>query len=156
MNRTHILSLTLAVALALPGSLAIAQTVMHEGHGATELALTLDNGAKWQGDASMIRGMSGIRDAMARDLAAIHDNALPSAGYPALAAEVQGQVDYMVENCHLAPEVDEQLHMVLGQVLEGTAEMEGGADPRAGAVRIVQALNAYGEHFEHPGWQVLE
>ena len=25
-----------------------------------------------------------------------------------------------------------------------------------GAVSIVQALNAYGEHFEHPGWQSIE
>ena len=156
MIRTTLLPLGLALMLGLPGTVAPAQTSSHEGHAVAELSLTLNNGAKWQGDASMIQGMSGIRDAMVRRMGSIHDNTLPSDNYPALAAEVQGQVDYMVENCQLSPEVDEQLHMVLGQVLEGVAAMEGGDDPRAGAVRIVQALNAYGEHFEHPGWQSIE
>lgn len=156
MIRTILLPLGLALMLGLPGTVALAQTSSHEGHAAAELSLTLHNGAKWQGDASMIQGMSGIRDAIARNMGSIHDNTLPPDSYPALAAEVQGQVDYMVENCHLSPEVDEQLHMVLGQVLEGVVAMEDGDDPRAGAVRIVQALNAYGEHFEHPGWQALE
>ena len=27
--------------------------------------------------------------------------------------------------------------------------------PAAGAHRIVTALNQYGRHFEHPGWQPL-
>lgn len=156
MRRTTLLPFGLALMLALSGTVAPAQTSSHEGHAATELSLTLNNGEKWRGDASMIQGMSGIRDAMAHRMGAIHDNTLPADSYPALAAEVQGQVDYMVENCRLSPEVDAQLHMVLGQVLEGVAAMEGGDDQRAGAVRIVQALNAYGEHFEHPGWQGLE
>lgn len=156
MRRTTLLPFGLALMLALSGTVAPAQTSSHEGHAATELSLTLNNGEKWRGDASMIQGMSGIRDAMAHGMGAIHDNTLPADSYPALAAEVQGQVDYMVENCRLSPEVDAQLHMVLGQVLEGVAAMEGGDDQRAGAVRIVQALNAYGEHFEHPGWQGLE
>ncbi len=34
--------------------------------------------------------------------------------------------------------------------------MEAGSEPRAGAVLVVEALNAYGEHFEHPGWQPLD
>lgn len=156
MRRTTLLPVGLALMLALSGTVAPAQTSSHEGHASAELSLTLNSGEKWQGDASMIKGMSGIRDAMARRMEAIHDNTLPADSYPTLAAEVQGQVDYMVENCRLSPEVDEQLHMVLGQVLEGVAAMEGGDDQRAGAVRIMQALNAYGEHFEHPGWQGLE
>ena len=55
----------------------------------------------------------------------------------------------------LAPEVDEQFHLVLGQVLEGISELESSDAPRDGAVMIVEALNAYGEHFEHPGWQMI-
>jgi len=156
MKRMMTLSLALAVSLGLAAPFAIAQTTGHEGHGASTLALTLNQGAKWQGDESMITGMSGIRDAMARNIQAIHENTLPAADYKPLATEVQGKVDFMVENCKLSPEVDEQLHMVLGQVLEGVSEMEAGPEPRAGAVRIVEALNAYSEHFEHPGWTAIE
>ncbi len=63
------------------------------------------------------------------------------------------QTDFMIENCELEPAVDEQFHSVLGQIIEGASEMEEGKQPRQGAVLVVQALNAYGEHFEHPGWK---
>ena len=61
----------------------------------------------------------------------------------------------MIENCELSEAADEQLHVVLTQILEGANEMEAGSQSRGGAVMIVKALNAYGEHFEHPGWQPL-
>ena len=62
----------------------------------------------------------------------------------------------MLANCKLRPEVDEQFHMVLEQVLEGITEMQSGQSPDLGVVRIVSALNAYGDHFQHPGWKRLE
>ncbi len=156
MKRTTLLSITLAAALGLTGPFALAGTTGHEGHAAATLALSLNNGAKWQGDASMIQGMAGIRAVIERNKEAIHQNTLAAADYKPLAAEVQGQVDYLVQNCKLSPEADAQLHVVLGQVLEGMAEMDGGADPRAGAIRIVEALNVYGNYFDHPGWTAIE
>ena len=62
----------------------------------------------------------------------------------------------MLANCKLSPEVDEQFHMVLEQVLEGITEMQSDQSPDLGVVRIVADLNAYGDHFQHPGWQRLE
>jgi hypothetical protein len=61
----------------------------------------------------------------------------------------------MVENCVLEPAVDEQFHIVLEQVMEGVAALEKGKT-QPGAVAIVHALDAYGKHFEHPGWQALD
>lgn len=60
----------------------------------------------------------------------------------------------MVENCVLEPEVDEQFHVVLGEVMTGVSALEEG-EVETGAMTIVQALNAYGEHFEHSGWQAF-
>jgi hypothetical protein len=74
----------------------------------------------------------------------------------ALAGEIEAQVDFMVENCKLTPEVDEQFHIVLGHVLDGVSELKSETDPRAGAVLVVEALNAYGSHFEHANWQPIE
>ena len=45
----------------------------------------------------------------------------------------------------------------LVQALEKKPQAEGMAgEVETGAVTIVQALNAYGEHFEHPGWQMID
>jgi len=40
-------------------------------------------------------------------------------------------------------------------VITGVSALEEG-EVEPGAVTIVQALNAYGEHFEHPGWQMID
>lgn len=155
-RKRHLLFALLAIALApLAGEVLAGESHSHEGHAANAMELRLDAGRKWRGDVSMRQGMIGIRAAMAARLDQIHEDRLAPDEYGALAKVVQKQADYMVENCRLPREVDEQLHIVLGQILEGIGEMEEGPHSRNGAVKIVQALNAYGKHFEHPGWQPL-
>jgi hypothetical protein len=64
----------------------------------------------------------------------------------------------IVQNCKLEPEADAQLHIVIAELMAGAEAMEGkvkGETRRAGAERVAKALNAYGEHFEHPGWKRL-
>ncbi|OEJ67726.1 hypothetical protein [Magnetovibrio blakemorei] len=153
--------------LILPGILATAllgvtpaafaeNSHSHDGQGTASVSLRLNDGKKWQGDDFMLTGMDGIRTAMAAQLEKIHQNKLQGADYIILAGSLEKEIDHMVENCKLSPEVDEQLHVVLEQVIEGIDDMQTGAHPRSGAVKIVQALNAYGKHFEHPGWKSLE
>lgn len=132
---------------------AVAEGHSHDGHHAATIALSLNADKKWQGDDSMRKGMSEIRTVIASHLHEIHEDHLGGKGYKVLAISIQKQVDYMLENCRLSVEVDEQLHMVLAQVIEGIAEMENNSYPRKGAVKIIKALNAYGKHFEHSGWQ---
>lgn len=149
-----LLASLLAAALTLPAPLATAQT--HDHAAGAGLSLTLNQGRKWQGDDNMVMGMQGIRDAIAARKDAIHAGTLPQADYAALAGEIQAQVEFMVENCKLDPAADEQLHMVLGEVLNGTSALEAGEAPAAGVETIVSALNSYGAHFEHPGWTPIE
>ncbi len=152
----HIAPALFGIAFALSAGAGIAESTSHQGHAASELSLTLNGGAKWQGDDNMFKGMDALRTAMATKLEVIHEDQLPAEDYNSLAATVLAQTDFMIEHCDLEPEVDEQFHRVLGQVIEGAFEMEEGSEPRAGAVMIIQALNAYGEHFEHPGWKPLD
>lgn len=147
-------ALAVVLALAAPG-IAAAQGTAHDNHGASTLEITLNDGAKWQGDQNMLTGMSAIHDTMAANLEAIHAGSLSEEAAGGMAAEVQKQVDFMVENCMLEPEVDEQFHIILGEVMTGISALEAG-EVEPGAVTIVQALNAYGEHFEHPGWQMID
>ena len=149
---------TVVVALALAlgsAGIAAAQSHDHDSHGAGAIEITLNDGAKWQGDQNMITGMTAIHGTMAANLDAIHNGTLPADAANGVAADVQKQVDFMVENCVLEPEVDEQFHIVLGEVMTGISALEAG-EVETGAVTIVQALNAYGEHFEHPGWQMID
>ena len=146
--------LTLAFALGASGAVA-AQPHDHNGQDEAAFTITLNDGAKWQGDQNMITGMTAIHATMGANLDAVHDDSLSPDAAATMAAEVQDQVDFMVENCVLEPAVDEQFHVILGEVLGGISSLNAG-EVDAGAVTIVRALNAYGEHFEHPGWQSFE
>jgi hypothetical protein len=157
MKTTRLLA-ALAVAFALTWGatgIAVADTHAHDHHDAAAPEITLNNGAKWQGDQNMITGMTAIRGAMAANLGAIHSGNLSADVAARIAADVQKQLDFMIGNCVLEPEVDKQFHVVLEQVMDGAAALKAG-EVKAGAVKIVQALNTYGQHFEHPGWQKLD
>ena len=156
LRRKIIITTALIIGLGFAGPSHAVEDPAHAGHASGELTLSLNAGNKWQGDENMISGMNAIRASLAPRVSAIHAGNLPAAEYKALATEIQGQADFMVANCKLTPEADEQFHMILGQVLDGVSEMEKGPQPEVGAARIVSALNSYGDYFVHPGWQSLE
>lgn len=122
-------------------------------HGATKLSL--NKGRKWATDEALRTGMSGMRAEIDRSLHAIHEGRLDAAGYEALAKRLEGEMAQVVANCKLAPEADAQLHLVLAQLGEGVDAMKAGSRREDGAATVVQALNAYGRHFSHPGWKPI-
>lgn len=144
------------VALGLIAGLtgAVSAATPH-GHGTPALELTLNNGQKWQTDEALRTGMSRIRSAFDAALPLIHGGRYSAAQFSALADQVQEQVDYVVANCKLPEEADLQLHVALTQVLDGINVMKGQGNQEQGAAAIVQALNAYGDHFDHPEWKPL-
>ncbi len=123
----------------------------HDHAGAVEIRL--DNGKKWPTDEALRRGMDEIRTAMADALTAIHRNEFSA--YEALSARVQAQVDYIIASCQLPEEADHQLHIVLEQILDGIADIRAASGQAQGADKIVRALDLYGAHFDHAGWQPL-
>lgn len=71
----------------------------------------------------------------------------------------KAQVSYMVTNCKLEPKADAQLHVLIGEMMKGAEVMEGkqpGVQKTTGLVAVARAVNAYGEHFSHPGWQAID
>ncbi len=152
-------TLLAAAGLALglsAGSLA-ADDHKHE-HGAAPAKLELNEGRKWATDAPLRKGMEGIRKLMEASLHEIHEGKLSTARYGALARKVNAEVSGIVANCKLEPKADAQLHLVIADIGEGVEAMEGKAKKakrQAGAVMVLGALEKYGAHFEHPGWQPL-
>jgi hypothetical protein len=127
----------------------------HDAHGAA--TLKLNNGQKWKTDAPLRQGMASIKAAVQPHLHAIHENTLKAANYQTLAKRTNTQVAFMVENCKLAPDADAQLHLViaeLGAAAEAMAGKDKAQSRQQGALRLVHALESYGEFFDHPGWSV--
>lgn len=103
---------------------------------AGEAKLVLNQGKKWETDAPLRQGMENIRSAVAKGMKS-----------DALAKQVEAEVAGIVQNCKLEPAADEQLHIVIADLLAAAEAKDAG--------RVKQALNAYGEHFDHAGWKRL-
>lgn len=144
----------LGLTIGLSGA-AFAAPHGHDGHGAPAIEMKLNNDRKWQTDEALRTGMSRIHAELGTALPLIHSGRYSAAEFSALGDRVQEQVDYVVANCKLPEEADLQLHVALTQVLDGISAMKGKTGQEQGAIAILQALNAYGDHFDHPGWKPL-
>ncbi|MFO1152729.1 MAG: hypothetical protein U1E42_03540 [Rhodospirillales bacterium] len=148
----------LASALLIIGLASLAggalATVSHpdDGHGGALQEMRLDQGKRWPTDQPLRQGMSDIRAAMATAFPQIHMGQFTSAQYRALAAKIKERVDHVVGNCRLTEEADAQLHVLLVEIVEGADAMRSGPDRVGGAMRVIQAIEAYGRHFDHPDW----
>lgn len=155
-----ILSLSaLVLALGLAAAPALAAGPAAHDHGAAPAALSLNAGKKWPTDAPLRKAMGGIRTAMDTSLQPIHEGKFSAAKYSALAKKIDGEIGYMVSNCKLEPKADAQLHLIVAQLSEGAEVMAGkakGAKPIDGAVKVLGALENYGNYFDHPSWKPIK
>lgn len=154
---SRIAAAVLAVGLATAasgGALAAAEGG-HESHGNNIQEMTLNDGQKWQTDDALRTGMSGIRAVLAEALPRVHRGDFTAAEYTALAEEVEQNVDHIVTNCKLPEQADVQLHIALTEIFGGIDVMKEDTGQQQGVVAVIRALDAYGDHFDHPGWQPL-
>lgn len=152
-------SITLLLALALSSPLAALAADAHDHGKPGPHKLTLNAGKKWGTDEALRKAMGAIQAAASQTLPAAHAGKASAADYGAFGKEVTAQVTYMVENCKLDPQADAQLHLIVADLMAGVEAAEGkhGEKKRAsGVVKVAQAANAYGKHFDHAGWQAIK
>lgn len=151
---TTLFAAMIAVAVALPAA-AVEDHSQHQA--AAHAQLSLDHGRKWNTDKPLRDGMTQIRTAMASNLEQIHQGKLTAEQYSSLGTSVQQQVNTIITQCKLDPKADAMLHIILADLLAGADAMQGKGQlaPDAGAHKVVEALNAYGNYFKHPGWRSL-
>jgi len=152
------LYLVLAAALILPLATLAASPAAHDHGAATPQKVERNAGKKWHIDAPLRQGMNAMHKAVNRTLPLAHAGKARAADYDAFGAEVSKQVAFIVENCKLEPQADAQLHVVIGEILGGVDAAQGkeGEQARAaGVVKVAQALNTYGSHFNHSGWKAI-
>jgi len=144
----------LAACLSINAQSVLAQE-HHSHHDKGSAQLTLNNGKKWTTDDNLRQGMNRIRDALAAELPAIHSGKASAEQYHVLAKKVNGQVEFMVQNCKLDKDADAMLHLVLTELIAGANAMSDQKSDKAvhhGAEKIVHALESYGTYFDHPDW----
>ena len=158
-NRTSLTVAVAAVAMAAALSApALAQTATHDHGAAAPHKLTLNQGRKWTTDEPLRAGMGRIRGLVEPQLGAAHAGKLTSAQYRELATQVETEVGGIVANCKLEPKADAMLHLVIADIGAGTDAMAGKdakTRPELGLVKVAQAVNQYGNHFDHPGFKPI-
>lgn len=159
MKRSKLSGFLLAGAMAvgsLAGTAAHASEHSHgHGHADTARMVVLNNGEKWATDQALRDSMTQIRASIDLNLPAIYD-AKQAAPYEALGREIERQIANIVQNCKLEPAADEVLHAILAELIQGNDALQG-KDPQTaridGVKRVLQSLELYAEHFEHPGFE---
>lgn len=154
----HRLLYAAALALCLAGGAQAAHDHEHGHDTDAPQKLRLDSGKKWKTDAPLRQAMSDINQAMARALPLIHRQQFGNEQYEALADTVNQKMAFAIENCRLDATTDAMLHLILADLATGAESMSGKAagNRHDGAVRVLRALKAYGQYFQHPGWRVAK
>lgn len=156
MQRLILSLLPVAAAVLWVGAYAADMHGHDHGHDQhTQQALHLDNGKKWQTDASLRAGMEGIRASVERHRHGAEH--APAQEYGELARAIQGNIDQIVQGCKLEPQADAVLHVLLGELFEGMALLEGKKGDAArpeGVERVLHTLANYSRYFDHPGWEL--
>jgi len=152
--------LILTLALCMP---AAAEKADHEhehdqahDHQAMQTGADLDlerpETGQWATDASLRQGMAGIRDAFEPAHDAYRNDEFDAESAAELAATVDDQVNFMFANCRLPADADAELHKLLAAALGAARSLRESDDLHAGLHRLHEVLQAYAEHFDHPGW----
>lgn len=152
---TAVAAAAMAAALSAP---ALAQTATHDHGAAAPHKLTLNQGRKWATDEPLRAGMGRIRGLVEPLLGPAHAGKLTPAQYRELATQVETEVGHIVANCKLEPKADAMLHLVLADIGAGTDAMVGKdakTRPALGLLKVAQAVNQYGSHFDHPGFKPI-
>lgn len=161
MNRKGITGLTrLALSLCMGAlassvsltSLAAEVTEHHHHDRAAEPSLKLNAGKRWETDAPLREAMMRIRQATYSAEALQKAQGFGATQAATLAKTIQDSIAYMVANCHLPPDADATLHVLIGR-LAIAADQLGQSEQRAEALLAIHdTLQLYPQYFDHTGW----
>lgn len=129
----------------------------HSQH--SESKIQLDHGKKWATDTALRKGMDEINKIIAPHFSNVQENTSNSELFITMANKIDNQIQFIFKNCKLSPKADAQLHILMVQMLDGVKNMKDSSEiskQRLGFLKIVEAINSYGDHFDHPNWNILQ
>lgn len=153
LKHSLVSGLLLALLLPVAAHAANLTTSSHAHDGQPTPQLQLNAGKKWSTDAALRQGMAAIHLQLAEAMPTVHEHKPSPDELQALAAGIEQQVATIVSNCRLEAKADAQLHMVIAQLLEGSAQLAGkqpGSNPQQGIMTVLAALDSYIRYFDDP------
>lgn len=157
--RLALIAALVALPLATTTAPVFAADAAHSHDSASHATMELKQGKKWETDAPLRQGMNAIHGYVSTSLADAGQGKMTPNNYDGLSRNVMTQVTYIVQNCKLEPEADAQLHILLANIVQSVEAAEGkvaGQERAEGLTKMAQALNSYGQYFDHPGWKDLD
>lgn len=151
------LAITIAITALLLSTAATAPQARaqdgHQHHAPAAAAAQVVPAQRWTTDAPLRQGMGQIRIAVDTLQHYEHGHMGPEHAV-ALAADIQGQVAYLVANCKLEPQADAALHGIIAEL--STAAQALKADPAnlAAIAPMRAALADYARSFDDPDFSV--
>ena len=149
MSRLFLANAMVALALIATPALAATGHAHDEAHAAK---LELDQGRKWATDEALRRHMAGLREAVGSRSSM---RSLSADEARALGVRIEQGVAAILTECKLEPAADRNLHVIVSELVQASEVLQGKAPGSRDEAtrRAVGALNAYGRHFDHPGWK---
>lgn len=106
---------------------------------------------RWAVDAPLQSGMNKIRAAV-EGLGHHELGHLDRKQVVTLAAEIDVQIRFLVENCKLDPKADAALHGIIAQLLAASKALQDTPADAAPVAKLRAALNDYPRYFDDPKW----
>jgi hypothetical protein len=139
------------VATPAPAPATADEHAHHHDASAGEALQRPPGGGNWATDAALRQGMEAIHVALAAALPAFEKGELDAPAATNLASVVTSQVQFLLANCKLEPDADAQLHILIGQMMSAAEAMVADAGSVDGVPKLHEAVQLYGDYFEHPG-----
>lgn len=151
------------VALAVAAAVSIATTsaaaALRDAPPYEAAVQQQDTGEAWRTDATVRRGMGDLRSTIDAGVAGGAARSISGERLGELGRVIEARVRELIACCATRETSGRHLQMLFAEMADGAVlMMQGGhADARRmGLLKVVQALNLYGELFDHPGWQPLD
>lgn len=143
------LALVLALASSATGSPQADEPAARPGGPLSWLEL--NDGQRWSADPALRSGMESLRHTLE---AAMAD---PDDRLEGLAEVIRADVERIDRETLIPARARSQLDVILGELLVAADEMASASplDRHEGLARAIDAVDAYGRFFEHPGWPGL-
>ncbi|MCC4117727.1 hypothetical protein LLG90_20405 [Aromatoleum toluclasticum] len=148
--------------LAVAGALAFAATAAYAAAGVVPVNLapvTAEAARNWRPDERVRSGIDDMRAAIVANASLRTQAATDAARLAELGGTLEARVAAMIACCTQDGVASRHLHMLLVEMADGIALMQGAAHAdarRMGLLKVVQALNLYGTMFSHSGWRALD
>jgi hypothetical protein len=157
-----VVAIAAAVAIAIAIALIVAPAApaaLREGSGYDGAVQPEGTSQPWRADAAVRRGMDDLHAAVEASVTQGAARGIAGERLAELGRILAARSARLIACCTTPKVSGRHLHMILVEIADGAELMRQGgvvAAQRTGLLRVVQALNLYGDLFEHPGWQRLD